>query len=46
MTIRDALARLLDLAPRVWPGVAVEDDWKTAVHQARQALKQEKEAGK
>lgn len=38
----DALAQLLHLAPRVWPGVAVEAEWNTALIKARDVLKQEK----
>lgn len=33
-----ALARLLALAPRVFPAVTVEDDWRAAVAQARATL--------
>lgn len=35
---RAALARLVACAPRVFPGVAVEDEWKAALAQARDVL--------
>jgi hypothetical protein len=35
---RDALARLVALAPRVFPAVRIEDDWKAALEEARQVL--------
>lgn len=35
---RAALATLLRLAPHVFPAVAVEDDWKSALARARDVL--------
>lgn len=35
---RAVLARLVQLAPHVFPAVRIEDDWKAALAQARDAL--------
>ena len=39
---RAALARLLQLAPHVFPAVAVTKDWTAALDQARQVVKPRK----
>lgn len=33
------LARLVALAPQVFPGLRVEEEWKAAVEEARQVVK-------
>ena len=37
------LARLVALAPGVWPGLAVEAEWKTALTEAQAVVKKETE---
>lgn len=39
---RAALARLVALAPRVFPAVAVGAEWEAALDQARDVLKQKR----